>query len=152
MDFNIIGNFLSSSAFVSLVLLVTAVIALWQLREISRSRKVTAFLELYKFLQDENFRTARRTLIRLSGKKFKDWSEEEIYEAERACQSYDLAGIMFKHRLIDKALVVDERRDSIIKCWEAAKPMIDEYRKERGKDFWDGFEALYEEAKKLKSR
>ncbi len=151
MDLDIVGNFLSSSTFVSLVLLTTAVIALWQFREISKSRKVVAFIELYKFLQNEDLRSARRTLIKLyrKGIKFKDWSDDEVREAEKVCQSYDLAGIMLKYKLIDKSVVVNERRDSIIKCWEAAKPMIELYRQERGEDFWDGFELLYREAKKI---
>ena len=54
-------------------------------------------------------------------------------------------------KLIEKDLVVNEWRDSIIKCWEAAKPMIEEYRKKRGKDFWDDFEKLYKEAMKIET-
>ena len=32
---------------------------------------------------------------------------------------------------------------------EAAEPMVMEYRKERGADFWDDFEILYKRAKEI---
>ena len=149
MDWNMISAI--STAFMALVILITAIFAVLQLREISRSRKVTAFMNLSQFLQREEIRRARRILIGTSGKSFEDWSEEEIEAAERACSTYDVAGIMVSKKLIEKDLVVNEWRDSIIKCWEAAKPMIEEYRKKRGKDFWDDFEKLYKEAMKIET-
>ncbi len=89
-------------------------------------------------------------MIGISGKDYKDWSKEEIEAAEKASHTYDVAGVMVFRKLIEKQLVVDEWRYSIIKCWEAAEPMIKGYQKERGKDFWHNFEKLYEEAKKIK--
>jgi len=149
MDWNMISAI--STAFMALVILITAIFAVLQLREISRSRKVTAFMNLSQFLQREEIREARRILIGTSGKNFEDWSKEEIEAAEKACSTYDVAGIMVSKKLIEKDLVVNEWRDSIIKCWEAAKPMIEEYRKKRGKDFWDDFEKLYKEAMKIET-
>ena len=149
MDWNTISAI--STAFMALVILITAIFAVLQLREISRSRKVTAFMNLSQFLQREEIREARRILIGTSGKNFGDWSKEEIEAAEKACSTYDVAGIMVSKKLIERDLVVNEWRDSIIKCWEAAKPMIEEYRKKRGKDFWDDFEKLYKEAMKIET-
>ncbi len=139
-----------STVSMALVILITAILAVLQLREVSRSRKVTAFTDISQFLQREEIREARRTLFEISGRNFKDWSKEEIEAAEKACHTYDVAGIMVFKKLIEKDLIVNEWRYSIIKCWEVAKPMIIEYRKERGKDYWDDFEWLYERAKGIK--
>lgn len=143
---------LSAPAFTALVVTITAIIALWELREMTKSRKVTAFLEMYKLLQDEKIREARGSLIELgrSGKNFPDWTAEEKKSAETASQAYDMAGMMVNNHLIGKKLIINERRDSIIKCWEAAVPMIKKYQEERGKDFWNDFEKIYYRAKKLK--
>lgn len=149
MDWNMIGA--TSTAFMSLATLITLIFAALQLKEISRSRKVTAFMDLYQFLQREEIRKARGVLIGISGKNFIDWSNEEIKAAEKASHTYDVAGMMVSEKLIEEDLVVNERQDSIIKCWEAAKPMIMEYRKNRGEDFWDDFERLYEKAKKIET-
>jgi len=139
-----------STAFMALVILITAVFAALQLKQVSKSRKAETFMELSKYLQREEIREARRILIGISGKDYKDWSKEETEAAEKVSHTYDVAGVMVFRKLIEKELVVDEWRRSIIKCWKAAEPMIKGYQKERGKDFWHNFEKLYEEAKKIK--
>jgi len=149
MDWSMIGAI--STACMALVILITAIFAVLQLREITKSRKVAAFMTLSQFLQQDEVRKARRTLIGILGKEFEDWSKEEIEEAEKVCSTYDVAGIAVSKNLIEGDLVVNEWRDSLIKCWEAASPMIMEYRKKRGKDFWDDFEKLYEMAKKIEA-
>ena len=58
---------------------------------------------------------------------------------------------MISKKLIEKDFIVNEWRDSIIKCWETAEPMIVKYRKVRGKDYWDDFEKLYKMARKIKT-
>jgi len=148
MDWNMITAI--STASMTLIILATSIFAVMQLREIKRSRKVTAFVSLSQFLQEEATRKARDILIKASGKKFNDWSKEEIEAAEKACSTYDVAGIMLSKKLIEKDLLM-EWRDSIIKSWEAAEPMVIEYRKSRGKDYWDDFEKLYRMAKKIET-
>ena len=138
-----------ATAFMALVILITAIFAIFQLREVVMSRKVSAFISVCQYLQKEDARKARDILIKVLGKDFKDWSKEEIEAAEKSCSTYDIAGIMVSKKLIEKDLILDEWRNSIIKCWEAAKPMIIEYRKDRGEDFWDDFEKLYEMAIKI---
>ena len=150
MDWNMITAI--STASMALIILGTAIFAVFQLREIQSSRKLSAFISVRQFLQEESKRRARKILITvLSGKDFKDWSEEEIETAEKACESYDFVGIMVSKKLIEKDFIVTEWRDSIIKCWEAAKPMIIKYRKTRGKDYWDDFEKIYRMAKKIET-
>jgi len=148
MDWNMISAI--STAFMAFVVLIAAILAVLQLREISRSRAVSAFMELSRFLQREEIRKARGILINIpKDRNLEDWSVEEREAAEKASHTYDVAGIMVFKKLIEEDLIVNEWRDSIIKCWEAAEPMIMEYRKGRGEDFWDAFEMLYERAKKI---
>lgn len=145
MDWIMIGAI--STAFTGLVIVITATLALLQLNEVSKSRKITAFMNICQFLQSEDIRRARGILIKTSEKGFKDWSEEEIGAAEKVCSTYDIAGAMVTKKLIEKDLVAYEWRDSIIKCWEAAKPMVNKYRETRGRDYWHSFEKIYKMAK-----
>jgi len=140
-----------------LVLSITAFFALFHLIEISRARRSTAFLELYKYLQQEYVREARGTLIKLGKKKreYKDWKYYEEKDAEIACHTYDLAGIMVRKKLIEEDLVVNPRLYSITQCWDGAKKWIEEKLREkqkRGKDFWAGFEFLYNRATEIKEK
>jgi len=149
MEWNMITSI--STAIMALIILFTVIFAVFQFREIHRSRKVTTFISVRQFLQEEVTRRARGILIRVSGKGFKDWSREEIEAAEKACETYNFVGIMVSKKLIEEDFIANEWRDSIIKCWKAAKPMIVEYRRTRGKDYWDNFEKLYELAKVIKT-
>ena len=148
IDWNIITAI--STAFMGLVILVAAIVAVRQLKEIRRSRQLDAFTNLIQFVQREDIREARAILMEeLSKKDFTDWSKDEIKQAEKACHTYDSAGIMWLRKYIDRKLdVAKEWHDSIVKCWEAACPMITKYRGERGDDFWYYFEELYKKAKK----
>jgi len=135
------------------VIVITAIFAAFQLIEASKSRKANIFMNIAQFLQREHIREARGTLIKTSRreKDFNKWTDEEKGSAEQACSTYNVAGIMVKRNLIEPDFVVKEWNDSIIKCWEAAQPMVEEYRKTRGRTFWNDFEELYKKAKELKT-
>ena len=139
-----------STAFMAFVIFVAAFIAVWQLCEMRKARQLDAFINLIQFLQREDIREARRVLIEdLSKKKdFGSWSKDEIRQAEKACHTYDSAGIMDAKEFIGKHFIAKENHNSIAQCWEAAKPMIEKYRNKRGKDFWANFEELYKIARK----
>lgn len=136
------------TAAMGLVILTTAIFALLQFKEILKSRKFTVFMNLSEFLQREDIREARGTLMENIVKKenFRDWTKEDIEKAEKVCTSYNFAGEMVP-KFIDKDMVVPGRWDSIIKCYEAAQPMIKEYKSQRQKDFWTDFDRLYKMAK-----
>jgi hypothetical protein len=138
-----------ATAFSALVILGTAIIAIKQLKAIKKSRQLDAFTNFIQFLQREDIREARRVLIEdLSKKKpFASWSKDDIKQAEKACHTYDAVGVMDAKWPIEKNFVVKVNHDSITKCWEAAQPMIEEYRRKRGEDFWGNFENLYKMAK-----
>ncbi len=137
-----------SAAFAALVILIAAIIALLQLNEIRKARRVDALVNLVQFLQNEDTRKARGILIEeLSEKEFKNWSEDERKQAEKPCHTYNFAGIMDAQKFVEKDFIAKKWRNSVIRCWEAARPMIEEYRVDRGSDFWEDFEALYNKAK-----
>ena len=139
-----------ATAFMALIILVTVLFAAFQLRENQKYRKATAFIGVYEFLQEEYTCKSRGILISLlkSKKNFKEWSKKEIEACEKVCKVYNFAGIMVSKKLVEKDLIVNEWRNSIIMCWEAAKPMLAEYRKSRGEEYWYNFDKLYEMAKK----
>jgi len=138
-----------STAVSTLVILITGLLIFWQLLELRRSSNAAAFANVVTYLQEPTTREARKTLILISKQDMNDWTNEEKRAAEIVCNTYDVVGIMVANRFIPGMTVVREWRDSIIKCWTNAKPLIDAYRKERREDYWDGFERLYELACRL---
>ncbi len=138
-----------STAFSALVILLTALFAVWQIIEMRNSRKFDAFINVQQILQNEDTRAARNMLLgKLAEKEFKKWTDDEIKQAEKACHTYDVVGFMSRKKYVSEKIVTEEWHNSIIKSWEAARPMIEEYKKKRGNDFWGNFEELYRIAKK----
>jgi len=61
-------------------------------------------------------------------------------------------GILLQRRLIDIELVNALFAGSVIMVWEKVKPVVEFVRKQRGSDFLEGFEYLYNEMKKRESK
>lgn len=149
MDWTEVGAL--ATAITALIILVTGIFAILQLFEMKRTSQVSAFISVVQFLQEERVREARRLLSSLREKKFEEWTPEEIQVAELVCCRYDIVGIMVDNKLIKKKLIIQEWWRSIIVSWESAQPLISKYKNERGRDFWNNFENLYKEARKVQS-
>jgi len=138
---------LNWDALSTFIILVTAIVVYYQLREMRKATVATAFSSIAEFLESKEVRDARRVLMEISEEDFTKWKDEEKKSAEIACSTYDVIGIMLREEVIDHKMVTLAWRDSIVRCWEKAQPMIKSYRKDRGEDFWKGFQWLYEKCK-----
>ena len=108
-------------------------------REMNRNQNLITITE---YLQVESRRKDRRVLIELGRKKkpFATWSKEERYSAERACAAYSFVGLLVRKGMVPEDIALAELRDSAQKCFNAAAPLLTEYRKTRGEDFWANFD------------
>lgn len=138
-----------STAIMAVVISISVYYVKLQLDLMKKTAKHENTVELIKFLQREETRKARGILIRLPVtafaryEQYEQWTTEEIEAAEITCATYDVAGIMLSQELVDEDLL-KRWHDSIVKCWNAAQPMIEAYRKERGDDYYKGFKDLFE--------
>ena len=132
------------------IALVTALIIVWQIREMRRSTSATAFKAAYDILQTDRHREEREFVMSvLKEKPFTDWNDDDKKRAERVCQSYDVIAIMCKHGFLPTAAIAEEWGDSLRKTWSVLAPLVSAYRVERNsKEFWDDFEWLAGEAQK----
>ena len=142
MDWIAIG---AISSAVSTMVILASLIFIWlQLREMNRTRKAEAFFHIVDFLQSDDIRAARQHLMDLKTPSFDDWTEEDIANAEKVCNSYARIGRMIKERMIPADFVIPVYHYSIKKCWKAAQPIVVEYRRRMSSDRWESFEWLYE--------
>ena len=136
------------------IISIAAFYAWKQFKESAKANKLTVFLELIKYLQDQEVRDARKTLIDLgeSTKNYKQWTKYEEKQAEIALHAYNFAGLMEDMgllKLIEENFVAKNYHHSIVKCWEAAEKWIMDKKKERGWDFLAEIEVLYKKAKEI---
>jgi len=140
-----------STALSTAAILTTGLIIFYQLREMRRGTVAQAFSTIASTLYEQKVRMARRTLMRNSKSDFTSWTQKEIDDAEITCVKYDVVGTMVRNKMIDLKMVIKKWRNSLIECYEHAQPMITAYRKNRGNDFWEDFQWLYNKAKEIKT-
>jgi len=136
-----------STLLASIIVAGTAVIAVMQLREMKQATIAQAYSIVLAYVRAPEAREARKVLVHIHEADFSKWTDEQIQKAEFACSTWDAIGILLRRRVIDPKMITKEWRDSIVRCWENALPMIDAFRKNRGGDFWDDFEWLYKLAR-----
>jgi hypothetical protein len=142
---------------IAVILLFTAAVYLFILRESRKATSAAMFKAAIDILQEENVRKARHTLInQLSNKILSTWTDSEIREAEIVCNTYDSIGAMVQHKLIPQKYVVKHWGFSLQKTWQAVQPLVKKYRAEREfEDQWHNYEWLAtksEKRAKLKSQ
>lgn len=137
-----------SSAFSSIVLFVSIIILLMQVREMRRATYAQAFKAVYDILQTDDVRAARGTVLgKLRDKPFEDWNEVEIKAAEKVCQTFDSAAIMVRHGMIPVEAVADSWGDSLRRTWKIIVPLVTSHRiKRNSSEFWDDYEWLARQA------
>jgi hypothetical protein len=142
MDWEMAANI--STTLTMVVAIPATGFALFQLLEMKRGSKLSAFIAVWNFLQEEHVREARGILIALAKKKknFEIWTPEERDAADLALQRYNSVAILVRNRLIPVSFVL-QWEHSLILCWEAAQPLVIQYRTERGTGYWQQLEDLY---------
>jgi len=94
-----------STALSTIIIFVTAIVVFRQLREMKRATVATAFSSIAGFLQSEEVRNTRRVLMRISEQDFTKWTDDQIKNAEIACSTYDVFGIMLREEVINHKMV-----------------------------------------------
>jgi len=133
-----------ATVIMAISIIFTSIFAIFQLREIKKARKFDAFLNISQFLQREDIRKSRVSVLR-------DKWENTLEQCEAlglALSSYEALWYMIFNNLVEKELVLAQYRQSIIITWEKFKPVILEYRKKYGENFRKEIELLYNLAKK----
>jgi hypothetical protein len=139
-----------ATAGTGVVALLSVGILAWQIRLLRLATTAQSYATLLDQIQAEPIRAARAAIFRLKDKPLGEWTELEIGEAEKVCNTYDTMAIMLRHDMLPKGILIDNWRDSVVKCWVAAKPLVLSYRETRGSEYWDDFEWLADQAGRRK--
>jgi len=142
MDWSILSTVFSLIQ--TIIVIVAAVWAYFQLKEMKKGTIAQTFFSIVEVVQEPRVRQARDILMTIKNQNYNQWTENERKSAEIACSTYDNVGILLKVEVLDFRMIIDHWHNSIMKCWNRAQPMINKYREERGKDFWSGFQWLYD--------
>ena len=122
-----------------------------QLEEAKRKANTETFLSAVDRMQKEEVRKSRGTIFRLSideKKPFQEWTTPEKKEAEIACQSFDVIGMMVRDGMVPPETLLKEWCGTIQKTWRGTTDLVNFRREKDGENFWGAYQWLYEESQK----
>jgi hypothetical protein len=138
-----------ATAFTGVIYLIILLYLVWQVRIQRRALQAQMFASFFTRNQDKDLLDARRTLYNKAGMKPENpegWSLDETRAAEKVCNAFDITGILADLGYLDRGPIVKHWRGSLIRTWEAARPVI-ELRRLHTPDYWEPFKKLVEAAR-----
>jgi hypothetical protein len=121
-----------------------------QLRITQGEASAQNLFSLINYLQEPESRDARAWVLqRLPGKDVETWEEDDRNYASRVCSKYDVVGLLVRDGIVPKGPVLSSWGPSIRKCHETLEPFIRTMQAKHGGSYWDDFDWIYAEARKL---
>lgn len=149
-SFEIINTVAAAGTF--LVIALTAIAALIQLRHMRASNQLEGLLSVLARVEDANFNnwlteTQRQLPGMLNDPAYIRSIIDNTFDRNVAWlqlgNSYDWVGSLVKNRLIPIDAFLDVYAFRIVQAWELMKPIIVLARYNVGKGVWENFEYLY---------
>lgn len=132
--------------------IVLAVIALIAASIAYRQVKAFGALELVKFMQQDNVRTARwHVRTKLAGKALNTWTDDDKMKAATVCSSFDLMGFLLRKKLAPRKAYIKLYAATIQRMHANLAEYLAYERSasQNGPEFWNCFTWLNEQAKRI---
>ncbi|HEY1976886.1 MAG TPA: DUF4760 domain-containing protein [Candidatus Baltobacteraceae bacterium] len=140
-----------------LVIAATAIAAIVQLRHMRGSNQITAFSQLQEIMESPELQAARH-FVRTD---LKDVLKDPVFRYQithrrnmtaqnqaawsqitHLGNSYEAMGVLVKHGLVDRKLVLDIFFGQINSTWDTLAPVTAIVRRDEGMGLWEHFEYL----------
>lgn len=120
----------------------TAVVALRQLKEMTKARHLEAMLKVYEMIGSESARKQRKFIYTELKSTPEELTFDEREQVEQICVAFDRIGILVGSDLIPKDELFAGHGQVIIRTWTKLEPYIKHHRKMIGNYHAKHFEAL----------
>ena len=128
------------------VIVYTVLVALGQLKEMTRTRHLEAMLRVYDIIGSHEARIQRRFIYTQLTSPPYQLSSEERDHIEDVSASFDRIGKLIEDGLVPRDMLFDSHCEMIIRCWIKLKPYIIYHRQQIGGRHVEHFELLANEA------
>lgn len=113
------------------VIIYAAIVAVGQLREMTRARQLEATREIFAHLETPEARELRKFVYELTGKP-EDLSEYYQGKVLSVIATLDNVGFLVNLGLMPKDTMLPFYYDIFLKCWKKLKPYVEYQRDKRG--------------------
>ena len=141
---NRLGDLANAATFIEvLVVIIAAVYAYDQLREASKSRNLTAAMEMINLLGKKEIKDDIAALDELpkNPNKVKNGQWDQIYSVSH---SFNRVGLLVERGLLQQDILLGMYAETIISTWNKLKPYIDHKRETKIRRYQHYFEKLNE--------
>lgn len=135
-----------------IVVSYAAIVALGQLREMTKTRHLEAMLHVYEMIGSNEARKQRRFIYTELKSTPENPSDEEREIIEQVTVTFDRVGRLVESGLIPKNELLEGHSAIIIKAWSKLEPYISYQRKIIGKRHAHNFERLVQIAQDYDSK
>jgi hypothetical protein len=143
----------ASTVIASIVVVVAAVLAFFELKHMARDATVSALSIVLNELGIQEVSRARHSLLTYPLPKVETLSDDkaDYWRLHAVWTSFDKVGAMVHFELIPRDIILELYCESIIRCWHRLKPYIERERERLGHDQYQKyFEELYHTAVEYK--
>ncbi|MFZ2361603.1 MAG: hypothetical protein WA040_19845 [Anaerolineae bacterium] len=134
------------------VVIYTAVVALGQLKEMTRARHLEAMLQVYEMIGSEEARKHRRFIYTELESKPEELTPSERKHVEQVSVTFDRIGKLVESGLIPRDELLESHCEVIIRSWKKLEPYILYHRHIVGGRHAQYFEHLAATAQEYHSR
>jgi hypothetical protein len=128
------------------VVTYAAVVALRQLREMTRTRHLEAMLRVYEQIGNDAARSDRRYIYNKLTSAPERVSDQDREHIERVTVLLDRIGKLVLDGLVPEYDFFDTHAETVIRCWRVLQPHVHDHRKVTGGRHGHYFEELTNEA------
>lgn len=125
-----------------MIVIPTAIVALRQLKEMTKARHLQAMLQVYEMIGSESARKHRKFIYTELKSAPETLTSDEREHVEQISITFDRIGILVASDLIPKDELLAGHCEVIIRTWNKLEPYIKHYRKVIGNYHAKHFETL----------
>lgn len=134
----------------TIAIAATFVIYLLQWLEMRNASRAQNILSALQYIQDPATRKARKHVLTiLKDKDVSDWNDVDQDAVSTVSSTYDILSILVRTKLVPVHLVIENWGPSIRLCFPICEPWIAVMRENAGPKYWDDYEWLFNETKKV---
>ena len=137
-----------SSLIQTVVIIITVIFAVWQIRQTNRSHKLDVFIRLFDELSSPSSRKNRAFIYSLKGRDPSHLTTEEFLSIDEVLSSLDRVWILIQNGQLEKEFVYDTYGEIFLKLWGVLQPIVLHERGRRGSYYRQRTESLIKSVRK----
>jgi hypothetical protein len=137
------------STFVAtIVIVVTGIFAILQLREMRHSRRLELFIELFDYLSSPEARQNRKFVYTSLPTDPSQLTDQHFFKIDEVLSSLDRVWILIEQKQLEAKFIIDSYGEMFLRLWTILYPIVLYERKRRGQYYRMRAEALVEATRK----